>query len=218
MSKIIIGICTFLMLFITPSVQADPVVITGGSLSVVGFLGNPVYSLTGLNFSVSSTGGDHGNTPNCAPCPSGTPTSLNSLLSGSSLGQGTATINGTTFNGVQYIGEFSFSAAPVILPAGLTNVTVTAPFSFSGFITGCEVAISCTNQFFTAELIGQGTLTAVFDLGSTLPNGVTLYSFRSITYEFQPAEIPEPMTILLLTSGLLGVGVRQKLLRRDKHS
>ena len=49
MSKIIIGICTFLMLFITPSVQADPVVITGGSLSVVGFLGNPVYSLTGSN-------------------------------------------------------------------------------------------------------------------------------------------------------------------------
>lgn len=205
MSKVIIGLCVLVMLVFTPSVKADPIVITGGSLTVVGPFGIPTYTLTGQNFSVTATGLDQGNTPSCFPCPSGTPISISSFLVGSTLGFGTVTIDGTTFNNAFFIGQFSLAAETVVLPAGMTSVTVTAPFFFSGFLTGCDNPFDCSNQLFTTELVGQGTVTALFDLGIPF-NDITLYSFRRVTYEFQSAEIPEPMTILLLTSGLIGVG------------
>ncbi len=218
MSKITIGLCTLVMLVFAPSVKADPIVITGGSLTVIGIFGSPNYTLTGQNFLVSGSGGDTGNTPSCFPCPSGTPVSISSFLVGSSLGHGTAIINGTTITNLFFFGQFSLAAPTVILPAGMTNVTVTAPFFFSGFITGCTGNSQvCETQIFTTELVGQGTATALF--GSGVPfNDLTLYSFRSVTYPFEAAPVPEPMTILLLTSGLIGVGARLRSCRKNQIS
>jgi hypothetical protein len=215
MSKILIGLCTFVMLVVTPSVKADPIVITSGSLTVMGPFGIPRYTISGQNFSVTATGRDQGNTPSCFPCPSGSPISISSFLVGTTLGAGTVTINGTTFNNVFFLGQFSLAAPSVFLPADLTSVTVTAPFFFSGFLTGCDdPLLICNNQIFTTELVGQGTVTAFFDSGIPF-NGITLYSFRSVTYEFQSVPTPEPMTILLLASGLIGVAA--KLRTRHKR-
>jgi hypothetical protein len=216
MSRMIIGLCAFVLLAIPSSVQADPIVITSGSLSVVGLSGSPSYSLTGLNFSVTASGGDTGNTPNCFPCLSGTPVSLNSFLVGTSLGQGTATIDGTTFNNVGFLGEFSFGSI-VVLPAGMTNITVMAPFTFTGNIRGCEgnPLICTTPVFSTVELVGQGIATANFIFSGIHASGATLYSFSSVTYQFQSSEIPEPMSIVLLTSGLIGLGARLKWRRSE---
>jgi hypothetical protein len=215
MSKIVISLCAFMMLVVTPSVHADPVVITSGSLTVNGIFGRPFYSITGQNFSVTASGGDPGNTPNCLPCPSGTPISIGSFLVGTSLGGGTATINGTTFNNVGFLGQFTFAAANVVLPPGTTDLTITAPFFFNGDIRGCDGnSLICTTEVFsTIELIGQGTATVQFAFGGTL-NGITLYSFRSVTYQFQ--EIPEPVTVLLLTSGLIGLGAKLRSRRRPR--
>jgi hypothetical protein len=208
MSKILIGLCIFVMLVVTPSVKADPVVITGGSLTVVGIIGRPSYTIVGQNFLVTAANGDEGNTPSCIPCPSGTPISISSFLVGSSLGGGTAIVDGTVFNNLAFFGQFSLATQSVILPPGMVDITITAPFFFSGFITGCiGNALVCQTEVFTRELVGQGTVTAIF--GSGFPfNGLTLYSFRSVTYTFEGAatEVPEPVTILLLTSGLIAVG------------
>ena len=216
MSKILIGLSIFAMLVVTPSVKADPVVITGGSLTVVGIFGRPSYTITGQNFLVTASGGDEGNTPNCIPCPSGTPISISSFLIGSSLGGGTAIVDGMVFNNLAFFGQFSLATQNVILPPGMVDVTVTAPFFFSGFITGCiGNALFCNTEVFTRELVGQGTVTAIF--GSGFPfNGITLYSFRSVVYTFEGAatEVPEPVTILLLTSGLIGIGVKARRKRR----
>lgn len=214
MSKLIIGLCAFVMLAIPSSAQADPIVITSGSLTVVGISGRPSYSITGLNFSVTASGGDTGNTPNCSPCLSGTPVSLSSFLVGTSLGLGSVTIDGTTFNNVGFLGEFSLGAS-VVLPPGTTNITVTAPFSFIGNIRGCEGnALICTTPVFsTVELVGQGIATANFIFSGIHTNGATLYSFSSVTYQFQSSEIPEPLSIVLLASGLIGLGAKLKLRR-----
>ena len=40
MSKIILGLCAFVMFVITPSVKADPIVITSGSVTVTGLAGS----------------------------------------------------------------------------------------------------------------------------------------------------------------------------------
>lgn len=214
MSKLIIGLCAFVMLVLTPSVRADPIVITGGSLSVVGIFGSPTYSISGQNFSATSVGGDPGNTPNCAPCVSNTPINISSFLVGSSLGHGTATIDGTTFDPVFFLGQFTFSAANIILPPGMTDLTVIAPFSFSGNIEGClPNSLVCTTEVFaTRELVGQGLAKVEFTFGGFLDNGATQYSFRSVTYQFQ--EVPEPMTVMLLASGLLGLGAKLRSRRR----
>jgi hypothetical protein len=208
MSKIVIGLCAFVMFVITPSVYADPILITSGSLSVSS-TGRPDYTLTGLNFSVTGANGDTGNSGpvGCVPCGSGTPTSTSSFFVGTSLGQGTATINGTTFNNVEFLGEFTLGGSPVVLPVGTTNVSFTVPFSFVGNIRGCESSVSCVNVIFsTVELTGQGLATVEFNFAGTTANGVSLYTFKSLTYNFQSSEIPEPMTIVLLASGLLGMG------------
>lgn len=218
MSKIIIGLYAFVLLVITPSVKADPLVITGGSLTVVGNLGSASYTITGQNFLVTASGGDQGNTPGCFPCESGTPLSISSFLAGSSLGRGTAIVDGVTFNNLAFIGEFSLAAPNVLLPPNMVNVTVTVPFFFSGFITGCTgSAFFCETEVFTRQLVGQGTVTALFGGGFPF-NGITLYDFRSVTYTFEAAEIPEPMTILLLTSGLIGVGANLRKRSKQRKS
>ena len=217
MSRIIIGLCAFFMLVVTPSVKADPIVITSGSLTVTGISGSPTYSISGANFSVTSVGGDSGNTPNCFPCVPGQTANASSFLVGSSLGHGPAVINGVSFPELFYSGTFNLGAS-VVIPTGVfTDITLTTPFTFTGNIRGCEGNSQvCANEIFSlTELVGQGTATVQFTFGLNQANGQPLFFFRSVTYTFENAEIPEPMTIVLLTTGLIGVAAKVRSRRRS---
>lgn len=217
MPRLVIGICAFVMFItITPSIKADPVVITGGQVFIIGLSASPSYTMTGLNFSVAASGGDPGNTPNCLPCVSGTPISISSFLVGTSLGSGTATINGTTFNNIGFLGEFSFAVQPIVLPLLPDNsigVQIEVPFFFTGNIRGCSPSsLICTTEVFsTTELVGQGIAKAAFAF-SVNQNGQSLFTFTSVRYDFR--EIPEPLTLTLLTTGLIGLGVRLRARRK----
>lgn len=218
MPRLAIGLCALVMFFITPSVHADPVIIEGGQVFITGLNASPNYVITGLNFSVTASGGDPGNTPNCNPCVSGTPISISSFLVGTSLGSGSATINGTTFNNIGFLGEFNFAVQNIILPVLPDNsigVQVEVPFIFTGNIRGCSPsALICTTEVFSVtQLSGQGIAKAAFSF-SVNQNGVTLYNFTGVRYDFR--EIPEPLTITLLASGLLGLGAGLKARRKTR--
>jgi hypothetical protein len=216
MSKVVIGLCAFVMLMCAPSVYADPLVITSGTLTVNGSA-VPTYNLVGTNFSFTGGGGDTGNSPatGCHPCSSIIGVNLSSFFVGTSLGGGSATLNGTAFNPVDFLGTFNLGAGSVLL-SGTSDITVTIPFAFAGDIQGCgDDSLICSNVVFgTQQLVGQGTVTAMFTFSGTV-NGATIYDFKSLTYNFtDPASVPEPMTLTLLATGLIGIAGK---LRHKRH-
>ena len=226
--KVVIGFCVFVLLVVAPTVQADTIIITSGSLSVSATT-VASYTLNGLplsgqNFSVSASGGDSGLALStaCAPmsglCRSGQFINLSSLFFATSLGMGTATLNGTTFNNVNFFGAFALNATSVMLPTGTSDLSLTVPFSFGGTIRGCaDDANLCQIELFAFEdLKGLGLATLELTFRGILPDGSSSYEFKSLTYNFETPEIPEPLSLVLLGSGVLGLGVNIRLRRKRR--
>ena len=206
-SRIVIGFCALVMFIITPSVQADPVQIPLGQVFVGISGGSTNFMLDGPDFSVTSTGAAPGANPSCSPCMSGTPINISNSI-GTNLGFGSATINGTTFNNIFFVGQLDFTVQDIVLPVLPDNgiaVQIEPPFTFTGTIRGCLDAACTTEVFSVTELAGTGFAKAAFTfIGNQ--NGVSLFVPASLRYDLH--EIPEPMTMTLLASGLLGLGVR----------
>ena len=198
MTKILPMIAAALIYSTSPAL-ADPIVITGGSVSFGGFLGPfPPFGvellgsntvLRGVTFNEGSPFITLGRTIDLSKS-----VNVSTSLSFGPLEQ---TVNGARFTDVVLRGTLDFRAVPFFAPGNAVGGFRT-PFTMNGIVSLFVDPQHPDERVLTAQLTGSGI--ASIGLGRDFGNGS--FSTSAMTFAFdQPAATPEPATLLLVSGG-----------------
>lgn len=219
-----VALAVLLVGMVAAPVGADPVTVTGGSLTVAwddpsGFL------VVGEGFRVSGFFVGIAQSPQqfCfSGCLPGSVINMSAVAGGGtgfSLGQSfTAIVDGTDFVTDRWImlrGTLSFFAGdvvvPPLVPVGSGSQFLFTPFVMNGSISGfAREDVAGQTSLFDLAVAGSGTARL-----RLVPRADGTYGFPEALYEFEdPAPIPEPTTLLMSLTGLTGLIVARRNRRR----
>jgi hypothetical protein len=195
--------------------QADPILITGGSVGSFNGSDLPGFTLTGSDSKFSGVLMIPGLI--CCVFPPGESVVLGtSFPIGMLPGQPAAqVVNGTRYPNAFLSGAVSVKAAPFVAPPinGEFESWLTTPFDMVGQISGFA-DFGRTMSLFSVAVAGEGTASVYARVYGNQ------YVGQGVFYSFQAASpTPEPTSVFLFTTGLLGFSARSLLkLRRPKSA
>ena len=212
------GIVFLSILTIPQAASAEPIRITAGSVSVTSNIRDIItFSLSGNGLSVSGMNNHASNTQYMSPCL----TSASLCQPGDLIFPSALTVlssepgspTSVTFNGrsVRVTWEardsfLQFTGPGVVIPSSTDQMTLTMPFDMVGTIN-VHPLDDPASVIFSTTITGSGLATLTLrHPGGNPQAGLAIDTAR---YDFSPAAVPEPATVILLTTGLAGIVVRK---------
>lgn len=211
---------TLLVLLFIPGVAcADPLVIDSGFITLGGVFppGRGTFRSVSYNFGGNgfSTQGGEGDGSvqrglvSCAfgPCVPGT--LINAGSTPSLQGFAVTHVGGSTYSpSFLFDSMLAITGPQIVIPdSTLETITLQTTFTLSGTLNVFDPTAP-SPLVFSTMITGQGI--ATLTLSRFTLNGVTGYMLHTIRYDFQPAAVPEPTTLLLLGTALAGLAARKR--------